>query len=192
MNNPYKTYVPPAGEGGLYLRLEDGKEVIIRIASEPYTLMDSYTDKITGETTYSNKYAWVIYNFNDKMAQVMKLPVTAYRQIATIAADDEWGNPTEYSMKIKRTGKALDTKYEIVPSPNKTPLTVEQKAEVDKITLLEVKGFEHSIPLSQVVEGEGIPKPTVKDAVDIMGGTVIDEPPRKDEDAPISLDEIPF
>jgi len=191
MSNIYATHQPPS-EGGLFLKFEDKVPVKLRIVSEPYIFQNKYENKSTGETTWNTRYAWAIYNHDNGSGQILQLPPTAYRQIAAIAADPEWGDPTSYNIKITREGTGKDTKYSVVGSPQKTELTEEQKEEAGKVDVQ--KAISNAIPLTQFTSTDSLPKPapTVSDVLDaIPGSKVVDEPPRKDEDAP-NLDDIPF
>lgn len=147
--NPYKDYkVPGASSDGLYLKFVDSEPQKVRIISEPYIFNSVFGE---GEAAkISQKFAWLVYNVTEQKGQVMQLPVTAYRDVASFAADPDWGDPTQYGLTITRTGKGPETRYQIVPSPNKTALTPEQTDSVKSIDITAaVKG---ALPLSQVIE----------------------------------------
>lgn len=48
-------------------------------------------------------------------------------QLATLAKDDEWGDPTEYDIKISATGEGLNRDYKVVPIPKKPVSEADQK-----------------------------------------------------------------
>jgi hypothetical protein len=184
MTNPYESHKPPVGSGGLYLKLEDGQTVTLRLASEPYIFQSEYQGK------WSTRYVWVIYNFDEAIAQTLQLSPTTYKQIATLATDPEYGDPTNYNIKLKRNGTGMDTTYAVTASRQNTELTAEEREKVDKIVINDVKGFEHALPLSQVVDGNNAPKPggiTVRPAGKQNDVVLTDLP---DDD--INLDDIPF
>lgn len=119
MSNVYKDYEPPVSEG-LYHKFETGKTYTFRIASDPVCYISSY--EAGGKTTDRMLYSWLVWNVTEEIAQVLKLPVTAYKQIAKYGADDEYGDPSNYNIRITRTGEGLKTIYEVIASPNKTDL----------------------------------------------------------------------
>lgn len=180
-SNPYAEYTPPASDGGLYHKFEDGVTYIVRLTTEPVVYQTEYTDG-----NLSTKYAWVIWNNESKAAQVMQLPVTAYRQIASFAVDEDYGDPTGYNLKITRTGKGLDTKYEVIPSPKKTDLDAEAKeacAQIDlKNAISSGKGVSNVFWLSEASAPKK-EKTSHKAVADVMN---------EDMDKPVDLSEIPF
>lgn len=190
--NVYKAYQPPSEGGGLYHKFEDGVTYIMRIASEPVVYQTLY-EASNGETNISTKYAWVVWNVEEKTAQVMQLPVTAYRQVAAFGADDDYGDPQRYNLKVTRRGKGLETKYEVIASPKQSSLSeVDENApaEVAKIDLKEViskgKGVSHVMYLFEAIESEDKGKMDLKKVQD----TVYDG--EDDDQKPVDLSEIPF
>lgn len=143
MANPYKTYNPPAGEGGLYLKLEDGDQVKIRIVGEPVVYIDRW-----GNT----RYAWKVYNHDAEAGMVFQQAVTGYRAIAAYAQDEDWGDPTTYDLKVSRDGTGKNTKYHITPVPNSKPLTKDQQAKADEVDLS--KAIKGGVPLSEAAKGK--------------------------------------
>lgn len=197
MSNVYQDYKVPESDGGLYHSFEDGVTYVVRIASEPVVMQSEFVDQKTGESTLSTKYAWVIWNVESKTAQIMKLPVTAYRQIAALATDDEYGDPTNYNLKITRTGTGLETKYSVVASPKQMPLKdVEADApaktkEIDLIGRLESgKGVSQVHWLKDVLDGV----PSRSEADKAEAKAILDEAMTRDKEAgePVNLNDIPF
>jgi hypothetical protein len=181
-DNIYKQYTPPQGGGGSYLKFEDSKPVRLRIVSEPVVFESSYQDNV------STRYAWSIWNLDEDCAQVMVLPVTAYRMIADYGADEDWGDPLEnaYNLKITRRGTGKETKYSVVPSVAKEPLTDEQKLEVEGVNLVSAVQASPSASrvewLRDVIKNGGTRTDTGKK------DTVVEDI----GDEPINLDDIPF
>ena len=187
MSNIYKEYEAPAGEGGLYLKFIDGKPVKLRIASEPYIFRSLFKDKTTGQETASIKYAWVVYNLTDDAAQILQLPVTGFKALQSIAADDDWGDPTGYNITVRRDGTGKTTAYTVNPTPNKSPLTAEQ---MEALTLVDLaKAIENAIPLVEAHKGKALPAPKPRDE---EGSTVAaaTEPQRDNLPTQADMDEI--
>lgn len=157
MTNPYAEHVPVTGSGK-YLKLDDGGSAKIRIASEPYIFNNVFENKKTGETSITTRYAWLVFNKTEEKAQVLQLPATAYKAIAALATNEEWGDPTGYDITLKREGSGTDTKWHVQPSPNKDPLTEEQKTKVGELDMKEA--VENAVPLAQVTSVEELPLPS--------------------------------
>lgn len=180
MGNIYKTYSPPASDGGVYLKFEDGEPVRVRIASEPVIFDSEYKGNI------STRYSWIVWNYDLEKAQVMTLPVTGYRMIAELAADEEdWGDPTTYNLKVKRTGTGKETQYSVNPSQAKGDLDENAQNEIKGLNLLDLVGATPSASkiqwLSDVIEvGRKDTAPKKDVIVEDIG------------DEPINLDDIPF
>lgn len=184
MSNIYKTYVPPSQSGG-FLKIEDGKTVVLRIASEPVIFNSEYQGKT------STRYAWVVYNQDEGSAQVFAQSATFFKNLAVFANDDEYGDPTEYNIKVTRNGTETNTTYTIVASPKKSPLTKEQKAAVESIDIIKAiqagPGVSNVFWLNDFANGNSksaeLPVTQVKETFDIPDGDI---------DEPIDLTEIPF
>lgn len=182
MGNIYKEYTPPASSGGKYLKLEDGVTYKLRIMSEPVIFDSEYKDQL------STKYAWVVWNVEEDSVQILQLPVTGFRAVATIGADDDYGDPLEnaYNLKVTRTGTGKETKYSIVPAPSKEEPSEEVIAQADQVDLI---GDIDAGPGSQRVQW-------LRDA--LTGRKEPDKKPEKDvviediDEEPINLDDIPF
>jgi hypothetical protein len=187
--NIYKEYEAPAGEGGVFLKFEDGKPVKLRVASEPYIFRNVFKDKATGKETESVKYAWVVYNLTAEAAQILQLPVTGFKALQKIAADDDWGDPTGSNMNVKRDGTGKNTVYTVYPSPNKTPLTKEQMEQIATVDL--PKAIENAITLVEAHKGTPLPAPKPReDEAQPPTDTVIG--PDADLSGDIDLNDIPF
>lgn len=174
----------PENDGGLYIKLKDGDKVKGRIASEPAISVYSEGDR--------PRYSWILFvrEFNGRTVnkpQILTKGISVYNAIADLV--EEWGEPTEFDVAIKRTGSGLsDTEYSVTPIRTSTDLTKEQLAEIEKVDLCQaIKGRW----LSEYVEDGFLPEPVVEKSND--------EKAKKDDvviedigDAPINLDDIPF
>lgn len=173
----YQTFKPKGG-GDLYLKLKDGDSVKLRIASEPAIFTNEFDGKIT------ERFAWVVFNRNEKKAQVYAAGKSVYGQLAELV--DEWGEPTSFDVTIKRSGEGLETKYNVVPSPKSIDLTKEELEQVKNVDLLKATGGRW---LSDFAEDGEMPGPKTK-----APEKDPTEPELTDEDMeePVSLDDIPF
>jgi hypothetical protein len=173
----------PGSSDGLYLKLADGDKVKGRIASEPAISVYKEGDK--------PRYSWIIFvrEFNGKTVnrpQILTKGISVYTGIADLV--EEWGEPTEFDVVIKRTGAGLnDTEYSVTPVRTSPILTKEQLAEAAKIDLCQaIKGK----LLSDYVEDGTLPDPVTSGEPNYEAESLDKVAPVDDE--PITLDDIPF
>lgn len=179
--NPYAEHQPTGGSGS-YMKFEPNKEVRVRILSDPAIFDNDYQGKV------SIKYAWLVYNFTDEEVQIMQLPKTGYRSLASIAADADYGNPMEedYDLKITRTGERQQTKYNVIPVKAKAEVPEDAKEEagdIDLIKRLEASpNSDNAAWLFDEIDGKR-PKTAEKKE---------ESQTEADDDEPINLDDIPY
>lgn len=186
----YDEYKPPE-TAGKYFKWVEGHTHVLRLASEPVVFEKTFKDRA------QTRYAWVIWNVEEKIAQVLEGPLTVFKEIQKYAKDPEYGDPEKYSFKMTRTGTGLDTEYSIVASPNKCTLGELADAApeaVRKINLIDaVSGdnVEHVFWLRDVMNVEKKKAVPVSDQTIANDRKVVieDIDPR---DKPIDLSEIPF
>lgn len=143
----YSEYTPPSS--GAFLKIEPGQTVKLQLATEPYIFNNDYQGNI------SQRYAWVVWNFDEAEAQILQLSVTSFRQLKALAEDEDYGDPETYPIKITREGSGTDTKYMITPSPKPAPLSTEAKAACDELVLKDK--IKNAIALSSVLKGQQVP-----------------------------------
>lgn len=164
MDSIYATY-KPAG-GGDYLKLRDGDKIKLRIVSEPAISVYREGDK--------PRYSWVVWNRDEKKAQVYTAGISVYRQIADLT--EEWGNPQDFDITIKRTGSGMqDTEYSVVPVKTSASLSDGEQEEVDKVDLLKASKGKW---LSDYAQDAQLPAPVTDSPARE------ESPPPNDEDAP--------
>ena len=134
----YQTYKPAGGSDNLFLKLKAGDSVKMRIGTDPAIYEQTFTDE-EGKITISTRYAWGVWNLNEEKAQVFSQGKSVFNQLADLV--EEWGEPTEFAVTVKRTGEMLETRYSVTPAPKSVPLTDAQVKAVADIDLLgAVKG----------------------------------------------------
>lgn len=171
----YQTH-RPGNTDNLYLKLKDGDKVKLRLVSPPaVTTFD-------GEKL---RYNWIVWNRAENKPQVYSSGISVFKQIADLV--EEWGEPLDYDVTIKRTGSTMqDTEYNVTPVKTSEALTKAQLAEAEKIDLPQAcKGkwlYEY--------ERDGEMPPTIESSQPQLQqpDTVHDV----DEDAPIDPSTIPF
>ncbi len=61
-----------------------------------------------------------VWNYTSDQVELWQISQKTIRQeIAALAQNEEWGDPTEYDLTIGRTGSGLETKYQVHPSPHR-------------------------------------------------------------------------
>jgi hypothetical protein len=173
----YQQHKPEQGDG-LYLKLKDGDRVKLRIASEPTGSIYKDGDRL--------RYSWIVFNREKNKAQVYTAGISVYSAIADLV--DEWGEPTDFDIIIKRTGSGLqDTSYSVTPVKKSEDLSDEQLAEVQKIDLPQAS---KGMWLKEIEESGVMPEPVTKVSgyekaqatAAKLGGKVTDD--FKEEDMP--------
>lgn len=149
MSNIYATHKPEsAGGDGLYLKIKPDEIVKLRIATEPAIFESESKPDENNNTRLSTRYAWVVWNQDKQMAQVLQQSATFFKQLAGFAQDDDYGDPMQYDIKVKRDGEGLETTYQITPSPKKEPLppaALEAVKNIDLIEKLEASPFSQRV-----------------------------------------------
>lgn len=179
----YKKYIAPKASGN-YFKLEDGETGKIRIASDAFVYQDSYK----GQKKPTPSYAWVIWNFTEERVQVWQASLTSFKTIQALILDEDWGDPEEYNLTIRREGSSTDTKYHITPSPNKSPLKdvldINALDQIVAFDIFEVMKDKKLVSLADAADGAELDDPDQG-----SGDVVIKD---LDPNQSVNLDDIPF
>lgn len=107
----------PSGAGGIYLKLKDGDSIKVRFYSPPAVVT------YDGEKL---RYQVVLFNKTANTAQIYEFGSQIFGKLAELY--DEWGEPGEFDLTIKRKGSGqFDTEYSVNPSRKSTDLTTEEQ-----------------------------------------------------------------
>jgi predicted secreted protein len=150
-----QNYVAPTAAGGDFTKLQDG-ENRLRILSEMPTIGYVYwnnagkpvrseqhpgqpADVRIGQDGKPEKvkefWAVAVYNYGTKKVELWEFTQAGIRDgLISLAQDPEWGHPTQYGIKVTKSGKGLDTKYAVLPG-KAADLTADVQAVVDASTL---------------------------------------------------------
>jgi len=155
-----------------FLKLEDGDTVRVRFQGLPVEFTTKFQD---GKEAV--RWAWPVYNFENGKSMIYEAGKSIYNALNDLIQDEEYGDPTEYDVKLARTGKTMnDTRYTVTP----TRENKEVPAGTEPIDVLKVKqGSQFASNVHRLGE-----EPSDEPITDI----VIDDI----EDKPIDLSEIPF
>lgn len=123
-----ESYSPTQGGGNNYTRLKDG-DTKIRILTSPIIGYEYFTvdnkpsrSKTMFKSTPDIKewakvkefWAFVVYNYNEEAVQIMEVTQnTIKNQIFALSKDEDFGDPKLYDLKINRSGKDLETTYQV-------------------------------------------------------------------------------
>ena len=87
----------------------------IRTKNEP----DSNFDP---EKPAKHFWAFAIWDYRDEKVKIMEITQSTIQgALMGFVSDESWGDPTKYDVNIKRDGKEMATKYNIVTTPPKEP-----------------------------------------------------------------------
>ena len=141
--------VSPAIYGWEYWT-EDKKPV--RLKEQPQT--KPVDVKIEKDGSYNVKHFWAFKVLDREDGKVKIFEITqngVKRDIEALLQDSDWGEPTEYDIKITGEGKGLERRYTLNPVPHK-PLTKEEKSIVERTEINLDALFTGSNPFEAKVE----------------------------------------
>lgn len=130
-------YEVPKSSGN-YMKLEDGNNTFRILSSavvgwegwvedegkrkpERFAMEEKPTDlrKFDGQKL-NHFWAFAVYNYDSKKIQVLEVTQkTVQNAIKGYVDDEEWGDPKEYDITIKKEGEKLTTKYSVIAKPHK-------------------------------------------------------------------------
>lgn len=125
-----ENYTAPQAAGG-YMKLKDGDNRF-RILSRPIIGWEDWIDKKPVRYPMSEKptkphdptkpikhfWAMVVWNCTEEKVQILEITQSTIQgAIQNLSKDEDWGNPMEYDIKVKRTGDGMETKYTVNPAP---------------------------------------------------------------------------
>lgn len=182
---------------GKFLKFQAGKPLTLRVLTvDPLVYETKYEDKITQEITLSTRFAFVVYNFTDSMAQILQATPNMAKKIGDLHTDEDFGaNIRNIDIKISPTGEKLERRYDIQVLPKTRELTNEQIKECAVIKLEDAIEGDHQ-RMSFYKPGEAIPGTDSGEAeVQAKENAEKTEEDPVIEDIgnePINLDDIPF
>lgn len=183
LNSKYPTI---SGGGGLFLKLNDGDTVKVRLYSDPVYFDSEFKGNL------SARFAWVIWNHDEEKAQIWATNGATYNSIKDLVLDEEYGDPSEYDIKITRTGTEQQTRYSIRPGTQRYVLTTEQLQACKGVDIIEKidksDSTQHVMWLEEHREQKANPETPSKEVGTKNKDTVIEDI----SDQPINLDDIPF
>ncbi len=116
-----------------YMKFQDGENKF-RILTAPVLGWEDWNDKKPVRYQFNQKpiksidpkkpvkhfWAMVVWNYNEEQIQILHLTQASIRKtIETLCKKEGWGAPYFYDIEITKTGKDMDTEYQVVPVPHK-------------------------------------------------------------------------
>lgn len=155
--------------GSNYLKLKEGDNKI-RIVSDAIQGFEGWQDNKPVRRTLDNPFtgeerkvldcnengkpklrefvACTVWNYDEGKIQVMSLTqASIIRAISEYSADSDFGNPTEYDLKISRKGVGLETEYTVKALPPR-PLVPDVQAVVNETKVNLDALFENGDPFA--------------------------------------------
>lgn len=139
-----QAYEVPHSTGGRYFKPQDGENRVriltdcivgwlywtgegkpVRLKEQPQVLPPDIRLKDGQPERIKHFWVTVVYNYATSEISLWEITqVTIQGAISSLYDDADWGHPRQYDLKITRTGKDFDTKYQVIPGrPSEIPPT---------------------------------------------------------------------
>ncbi len=132
----------PSSSSDNYFKPAEGENKV-RILSSPIIGWEDWDNKKPVRFKYAQKplssfdaskpvkYFWamIVWNYKEEKIQIWSITQSSiYKRLESLSRDSDWGAPFFYDIKIFKSGKEKDTKYDINPTPHKDvhPYLIEQ------------------------------------------------------------------
>lgn len=135
------------GGGNIWLKFEAGRPLTLRVLTvDPIVSQSEFVDKQTGEVDINTRFAFVVYNFTDNVAQILQASPGVAKRIGQLHKDPDFGaDIRKIDIKISPTGEMKERRYDIQVLPKARDLTAGQIKEAAAIGLADkVKGYRMS------------------------------------------------
>lgn len=144
-----QSYEVPQSAGG-YMKFQQGENKF-RILSKPIIGWLDWKDKVPHRFGYKNKpekpmsdqpikhfWAMIVFDYSDKTVKILEITQsTIQKAISDLSANEDWGSPHAYDLKVTKKGQEKQTEYAVMPSPKKDLSEDVKKAALDKPINLE-------------------------------------------------------
>lgn len=78
------------------------------------------------------RYQVQVIDRTDNEVKILEGGKSIFNSIKAYAVDPEYGDPTKYDVKIQKEGSGRETRYTVMASPKKDPLTDEEQSKVEE------------------------------------------------------------
>lgn len=187
MEDALSTYTPSSGT---FLRINSGEPVKIRVLTLNPGVIESSGVNTAGEEWTRTQYAFVIWNWDAKCAQIWTTTPGNLNKLTTIHRDPDLDAINKIDIKVSATGEMLEKRYEIMPLPKSGDITQSIVDQSSKLKVEDLKGYKGRLSEVDSERQSGYAKAKAKAAE--LKPEQEDEVVEFDEDEPINLDDIPF
>lgn len=139
-------------DDSLFIKIEPGKPITLRLLDHPWISQKQFTDKTTGEMRIVTQFHWPVWDYSQQRVRVLSQGKSVFKQIAS--STDTWPQgedmPSPFDIYIKRTGTGqYDTEYTVSAVPQQGTMPAIAKADLPNMAE-KSKG----IPIQQILEGK--------------------------------------
>lgn len=93
---------------------------------------DSKPAPLNKDRAVKHFWAFPVWDYAENKVKVLEITQSSIQTaINDLFKNQDWGSPLKYDLVVTKTGKDLETKYSVMPSPHKE-LSDEVKAEIAK------------------------------------------------------------
>lgn len=138
-------------DDGLYVKVQPGTPVRLRLLADPRISQQPFTDKQTGEVTISTRFCWPVWDYAQQRVRILDQGKSVFKPIA--AAAESWGDtmPSLFDIEIRRTGVGKNgSEYTVVALQLMGTMPDMNSMEVPDGFMQRLKGT----PMSQILQGE--------------------------------------
>lgn len=169
-----------------FLKWTAGKPLTLRILTiDPVVYQSEFEDKKTGDLNVDTKFAFVVYNFTDGLAQILRATPSMAKRITELHTDPDFGaNIRKIDIKVSPTGEMLERRYDIQVLPKTNTLTNEQIKECQALDLDKEIESGHRMSVYDQAEYNSRHLSERDEALSQF--------PDAENEEPINLEDIPF
>jgi hypothetical protein len=141
------------GNGSKYLKL-DNEETVVRVASGPSMIDVHFEESFSGVkkriicpgagcplcrngSVPYKRLTMKVISREDGQAYLFECGMMIANDIKRHALNPDYGDPTKYDIKIKKTGAGKQTKYKVFAYPNKSEVTASEATQLSEIDMSE-------------------------------------------------------
>ena len=135
-----------------FMKLQAGKNVV-RIASMPAKVFQHWEKTVSGQSrkvpctgddcplckmghTANARFQIKVLDKivpDQPIAKILEIGPAVMKQITNFATDEDYGDPTQYDLKIQKEGVGQETRYSVTASPRRSPLDSHDQALIDAL-----------------------------------------------------------
>lgn len=93
----------------------------VRFETKPEELPANLAPDMSGKTSLKRFIAGVVWDYEASDFKILEITQrTLMDQLFKYAKDSDYGDPTNYDIKISKTGSGMDTEYTLIAAPPKS------------------------------------------------------------------------